>query len=186
MLIPVLKIGTAVAIGAGIGAMIGSTRSCESGGCPLTANPRRGAIYGGLMGLLFGFVLLQPSGPSLAPDSGIIEVESAAHFSETVEQPNGTVVAYFHAPWCGTCRRVGPVISDVARNHSRDATFLAVNTDDNPDVAQELSVQYLPTSIVFRNGRETARFVGVFDTAQLLEVIHPQHTASRKPLTSPH
>ena len=186
MLIPVLKIGAAVAIGAGIGAMIGSTRSCESGGCPLTANPRRGAIYGGLMGLLFGFAFLQPSGPVLSTDSGITEVESAAQFNEMVEKPNETVVAYFHAPWCGTCRRVGPVISDLSRNHSEGAVFLAVNTDDNPDVAQELEVQYLPTSIVFRNGRETARFVGVFDTAQLLEVIHPQHTASRKPLTAPH
>ncbi len=41
------------AIGGVLGGLMGSTRSCGDGGCPLTANPRRGAIYGAIMGTLF-------------------------------------------------------------------------------------------------------------------------------------
>ena len=49
----ILRIIFSVGIGSAVGALMGSTRSCESGGCPLTANPWRGGIYGGVMGLLF-------------------------------------------------------------------------------------------------------------------------------------
>jgi hypothetical protein len=48
------KIIIGVLIGAGLGALLGSTRSCESGACPLTATPWRGALYGAFIGLLFG------------------------------------------------------------------------------------------------------------------------------------
>ena len=64
--------------------------------------------------------------------------------------------------------------------------FLGLNTDENPDLAQEFAVQYLPTTIVFRGGREEARFVGAFDSRHLLELLQPEQTASRSTLTSPH
>lgn len=186
MVVPILRIGVAVAIGAGLGAMLGSTRSCETGGCPLTANPRRGAIYGGLMGLLMAFAFASPTGPIIEADSGIVQVSSTAQFKEHVAETTGPVVVYFHAPWCGACRQVGPTINELARNHGQTAVFLGVNTDENPELAQEFAVQYLPTSIVFRDGREKARFVGAFDKTQLLELLETQQTASRTPLTSPH
>ncbi|HQH52839.1 MAG TPA: DUF6132 family protein [Candidatus Hydrogenedentes bacterium] len=186
MLVPILRIGAAVAIGAGLGAVLGSTRSCETGGCPLTANPRRGALYGGLMGLLIAFSFATPSGPVIEADSGIVEVTSAQQFNERVSQSSKPVVAYFHAPWCGVCREVGPTINEMSRDHGQEAVFLGLNTDENPDLAQEFAVQYLPTTIVFRGGREEARFVGAFDSSHLLELLQPEQTASRSTLTSPH
>lgn len=47
-----VKIAIGVVVGAVVGAAMGATRSCETGGCPLTANPYRGAIYGAVMGFL--------------------------------------------------------------------------------------------------------------------------------------
>ena len=55
----VLKIVIGVPAGSAVGALLGATRSCEGGGCPLTANPLRGALWGGLMGL---FAALAMSG----------------------------------------------------------------------------------------------------------------------------
>lgn len=49
-----------VAAGIAGGALLGSTRSCHDGGCPLTATPWRGAIYGGVMGLAMGLLLSSP------------------------------------------------------------------------------------------------------------------------------
>ena len=47
----VIKIVIGMAAGSAAGALLGATRSCGDGGCPLTANPLRGALWGGLMGL---------------------------------------------------------------------------------------------------------------------------------------
>ena len=54
-----VKIVIGVAVGSALGALLGATRSCSDGGCPLTANPLRGAIWGGLMGL---FMVLATAG----------------------------------------------------------------------------------------------------------------------------
>src|SRR3990172_3639419 len=47
-----LKLLGAVALGSGIGALLGSLRSCPEGGCPLTSTPWRGALWGGFIGLM--------------------------------------------------------------------------------------------------------------------------------------
>ncbi len=47
----ILRMVIGVALGAGVGALLGATGSCTGGACPLTANPMRGAIWGGVMGL---------------------------------------------------------------------------------------------------------------------------------------
>jgi len=181
MLVALLKIGAGAGIGAGLGAMLGSRRSCETGGCSVTANSWRGAIYGGVMGLLIALTFMTPSGPMIEPDSGMIEVTSGVQFKEKVEQSADPVVVYFHAPSCGACRRVGPTMNDLARTYREEAVFLAVNTNENPELAEELAVRYLPTSIVLRNGREEGRFVGAFERRELLELLESQQTASRGP-----
>lgn len=57
--------GLCVTVGAAMGAMMGNGRSCADGACPFTANPKRGALWGGFLGLLIGLSLL-PSGATLA------------------------------------------------------------------------------------------------------------------------
>jgi hypothetical protein len=52
-----LRLILGLVIGGGLGALLGSTRSCRDGGCPLTANPWRGAVWGGFMGLAFALTL---------------------------------------------------------------------------------------------------------------------------------
>ena len=49
-----IRVAAAVAIGAAIGAWLGSGGQCQSGSCPLTETPLRGAVYGAVMGLLAG------------------------------------------------------------------------------------------------------------------------------------
>lgn len=56
----VLKIVIGMAVGSALGGLLGATRSCADDGCPLTANPLRGAIWGGLMGLLAVLAITAP------------------------------------------------------------------------------------------------------------------------------
>jgi hypothetical protein len=72
------KIIVPLLIGAGLGALLGSTRTCASGGCPLTATPWRGALYGAFIGLLFGLSLATAPPAKDTDDTGQKEVLTPA------------------------------------------------------------------------------------------------------------
>lgn len=60
----IVKVLIGIVIGVALGGLLGSTRSCDSGGCPLTANPWRGAMFGGILGCLFALTMtVQPDKP---------------------------------------------------------------------------------------------------------------------------
>jgi outer membrane lipoprotein SlyB len=56
----IVRIVIGTVVGASVGALLGSTRSCAEGGCPLTANPKRGAVWGGLIGLFMALAAAAP------------------------------------------------------------------------------------------------------------------------------
>ena len=79
-----------VAIGALIGALLGSTRSCAGGGCPLTATPGRGAVWGGLLGLMLAFSVAptQARSPGTTdPQTGRSEESGARTYFAPGESP---------------------------------------------------------------------------------------------------
>jgi len=65
----IARILLGAAIGIAFGALLGSTRSCADGGCPLTANWKRGAVWGGALGILFAMSLGPPAARTSAPPS---------------------------------------------------------------------------------------------------------------------
>ncbi|MCP4646060.1 MAG: thioredoxin family protein, partial [bacterium] len=161
----ILQTVTFIAVGAVAGGLLGSTRSCPDGGCPLTATPKRGALWGGTLGLLmalsFGIApqASQPSAQALDPNepSALTDIRSEEEFAKTVLAAEGKAVVYFHAAWCGACKQFKPIINAVARDHADTNVFASVNTDRNRGIAEEYGVQYLPTTVVLENGREVKR-----------------------------
>lgn len=77
MIKTILLFALPILIGAGLGALLGSTRSCETGACPLTATPWRGALYGGVMGLLLALSGLRPDPPAANAPAQVEEEEPA-------------------------------------------------------------------------------------------------------------
>lgn len=77
------------------------------------------------------------------------------------------VLVDFHADWCGPCRMVGPVVEALARARAGSVLVLKVDTDKSPGLSERLGIRGIPTLIVFRNGRETGRHVGVAQRVQL-------------------
>jgi thioredoxin 1 len=74
---------------------------------------------------------------------------------------NGVVLVDFNAPWCGPCRFQEPIIKDIAEQFEGKAFVSAVNVDENREIAIGLGIQSIPTLILFKNGQEIQRFIGL-------------------------
>ena len=66
----------------------------------------------------------------------------------------------FWAPWCGPCKMVAPVLNEIAETEE-DITIGKVNVDNNQDLAKKYKVRNIPTMVIFKNGVEVSRIVGV-------------------------
>jgi len=82
-------------------------------------------------------------------------------FETDVLKTAGKVLVDFWAPWCGPCRMQTPILERLAAAGDINAKIFKVNTDENPDIAQKYGIVSIPTLILFENGQEVERYVGV-------------------------
>lgn len=100
---------------------------------------------------------------------------SLKHFTrETFEKElNGgaLMLVDFWAEWCGPCRMLGPVIEGLADEYEGRAVIGKVNVDEEGELAMRYGVMNIPTVILFKNGREIDRKVGVMPEASYTAVL---------------
>ena len=73
------------------------------------------------------------------------------------------------APWCGPCRMVGPIISELAADYDGRIVVGKCDVDENDDVAIEFGVRNIPTILFFKGGKLVDKFVGAATKAPLDE-----------------
>jgi thioredoxin 1 len=76
----------------------------------------------------------------------------------------------FWAPWCGPCKMVGPVLNEIAETET-DIIIGKVNVDHNQDLAKKYKVRNIPTMLIFKNGAEVGRIVGVKSKKTILSEV---------------
>lgn len=73
------------------------------------------------------------------------------------------------APWCGPCRMLGPVISELAEDYDGKIVVGKCNVDENEDVAMEFDIRNIPTVLFFKGGKLVDKFVGAASKSTLDE-----------------
>ena len=74
---------------------------------------------------------------------------------------NKVVLVDFWAAWCGPCRMMAPVLNDVASELTGNSHIGKVDIEQYQSLAQKFKVRSIPTLILFKDGKEINRFVGV-------------------------
>lgn len=88
-------------------------------------------------------------------------------FSRVVEASDVPVLVDFWAHWCGPCHMLAPVIEQLAKEFAGKIKVAKLNTDENPHVSSRFQIRSIPALIVFENGREVDRIIGVQPKQQI-------------------
>lgn len=80
------------------------------------------------------------------------------HFNASKES-NQLMVIDFAATWCGPCKFMEPAVKSMASKYT-DVDFVKIDVDELPDVAQEFTVQAMPTFVLLKKGKELERVIG--------------------------
>lgn len=94
-------------------------------------------------------------------------IATDADFQMFLEGAVVPVLVDFYADWCGPCKAMAPMLDAYARQHAGNLLVLKLDTDANQTTARRYSIGSIPTLIVFRNGKEWKRQVGVASRAAL-------------------
>ena len=86
------------------------------------------------------------------------------NFDEVVK--DGMSIVDFYADWCGPCKMFGPVFESTEKKH-KNINFCKINVDNDGEVAQKLGVMSIPTTIMFKDGKELRRNIGLMNEAEL-------------------
>ena len=88
---------------------------------------------------------------------------------ESLKNGDKPLVVDFWATWCGPCRMVGPVISELAEEYDGRITVGKCDVEENEDLALEFGVRNIPTIVFIKGGQVVDKIVGAQPKAKLQE-----------------
>lgn len=83
----------------------------------------------------------------------------------------GVTLVDFHADWCGPCRMLAPVLEEVAKGVKGKASIAKVDIDAAQQVASQFQISSVPTMILFKDGKEVNRLVGLRNAETVKEFV---------------
>ncbi|MDD3120559.1 MAG: thioredoxin, partial [Candidatus Gracilibacteria bacterium] len=102
-------------------------------------------------------------------NSGVI-ITGGANFEKDIS--SGISLVDFWAEWCGPCKMMLPVLEQLTEKIGNKAKIMKLNVDENLELTQNFRIMSIPCIIIFKNGKEVDRLVGVRDVQELEDFIN--------------
>src|SRR5258705_1772978 len=116
-----------------------------------------------------------PAGPSDYIKDASLTSFAADVLDASMEVP---VIVDFWAPWCGPCKQLGPLIERAVADANGAVRLVKVNIDENPEIAQQLRIQSIPTVYAFFQGQPVDGFMGAIPESQIKVFVQTLITAA--------
>lgn len=94
---------------------------------------------------------------------------SSENFESEVLNAKQMVLVDFYADWCGPCKMMAPIIEKLAEELNGKVKVGKINVDENQNLAMKYNIMSIPTIIIFKDGKEIKRLVGIRDKNELLD-----------------
>lgn len=92
-----------------------------------------------------------------------------SNFQETISK--GVTLVDFYATWCGPCRMIAPIVEQLAQSMQGKARIAKLDIDQAQNTTANLQITSVPTLILFKDGKEVKRVVGVKDLDYLTNLV---------------
>lgn len=102
--------------------------------------------------------------------SNAVDINDAAFEAEVLNSETPVVVDFW-AAMVRPCRKLGPILDEVATEFGDKVKFVKMNTDDNLETAKNYSISGLPSLLVFKNGKAVERLVGLMPKSSIIQNI---------------
>ena len=100
----------------------------------------------------------------------VIELNDSTFESEVINS-SVPVLVDFWATWCGPCRKLGPVVDEIAETYQGKVKFAKVNVEESLETAKKYSISGLPSLLVFKNGEAVERMAGLMPKSTIISNI---------------
>ena len=90
-----------------------------------------------------------------------------------IKNPNKLVLIDFNAVWCGPCKTLKPIVTRLAHKNEAKLELIEIDVDKNPKVASTMNITGIPLLILYKQGKEVWRNMGLLDESELASKLNP-------------
>ena len=97
---------------------------------------------------------------------------NSSNFNEEITNTDKLVLIEFFATWCGPCKMLSPIISEIANEHLTSIKVCKVNVDENQDLALKYNIVSVPTLLFLKDGEIIKSSIGFCSKSELESIIN--------------